>query len=37
MRAFWVQNITRGLRVSTEKKRLLTLYRHSAARDAMVR
>jgi hypothetical protein len=30
-RAFWAENITRGLRVSTSKKRLQTLYRHSAA------
>ena len=30
-RAFWAENITRGLRVSTSKKRILTLYRYSAA------
>lgn len=30
-RAFWAENITRGLRVSTAKKKILTLYRYSTA------
>ena len=32
-RAFWAENITRGLRVSTAKKRILTLYRYSTATE----
>jgi hypothetical protein len=31
LRAFWAENIARGLRVNTKKKQIQTLYRYSAA------